>query len=115
MKEQHRPQRGPKICRKLQWERVRDTLDGKCDQSNQVQALPAPYFTANGEMIPRRPSFVLIRSFGHNLSLDAVFSEVTRHLAGSLVEMPCDVRDIATAGLHGKVCIFLGGGSHHHV
>lgn len=96
-----------KTCHKFQWEPLEDDHDGECDHNDQKEAVQASPVTTNGISVLSRPPIILIRPLNQDPTSDAVVSELAMHLAASLVSISSNVEDIATAGLDGKVCIFL--------
>lgn len=96
-------------CHKLQWRPLEDLLDDGCGCNDQTQVALAPKIATNGTMIPSRSSIFLIQPTNCSPFLNAVVSDLAKNLAAGLVQTSSNVEDIATAGLDGRVCIFLAG------
>ena len=107
-----RPDSGRNICHTLQWEPLREHIDhgeADCEHNHKDEAPAAPIrqATCNGETVSKRPVVTLILATNHGPFSDSVVRELKTHLNASGVETSFAVEDVATAGLDGKVCIFL--------
>ena len=95
------------ICHRLQWSPLESDCENECQHSTQTQGGTAPKTDINRDMVPSCPSTVLIQSANPSPFSKAVVSELSKHLIEGPVEISSKIEDIATAGLDGKVCIFL--------
>ena len=98
---------GRNICHKLQWELLKEDPDRECGLNGETPPTLAQQTIEDGATITNSPSFTLILPKEHTPFLDGVVRELKEHLAASLVNTYFEVEDIASAGLDGKVCIFL--------
>ena len=86
---------------------LENLLDDGCERNDQVQVALVKRNPTNGTILSSGSSLLLIQPTKCSPFLNAVALELANSLAADLVYTSSNIEDIATAGLDGRIGIFL--------